>query len=905
MAAPAPWEADPTVEAPAAPATAAPADQPWAQDTPIAQTDQTAAAPPTVAPEGAGFTDPEKQQILAYIPHAKNPADLEQFSLQISGGKSKIANAADILAKRDQGAQQFGWAPPKVDASLAPKSPLTIDHVRQAVGDALLNLITPGLGVQSGAAAQDSGAKPLIEHIANAAVADYGPEVGGVIDKILNGGDLGTNVAHERAMLEGDSADHPVASILGELTGAGLTGALGNEAGLANAARGVKIAAGAGAGAAYGSGAAGPGKRVSGGLTGAAIGSATEAAAPLIAKFIAATKSGDTAAAAEAAQAAHDLGIDLPKFVAGREADAQKASALEQTVAGRKPIADATNKMLDQSEAARNAIALDLVASGRAPPGTTAEDIAVHKSEDGSSASVLIHDPASGNIAGSAMLKSADGRTVNVDSVIGAGGANSVGPKNVRELLPLIKIAYPDAEFITGNRITGARQGGLAAAEKRFAAGEISWDELKATKDRLGSFKMKVPEGTLPESANTFDPLSAPGAMGDQALTAAVKANKGRRAAAGRLYDQARSLTDGVTIAPTQTMATVDDLLAQEQAKIGGSKIAPILGDIKADLQRNGSITVDQARDLRTTLRERLTSEAGSTPSNADRLTNQVMGAVNQDMETGLAGKGDAAAVYKQADAAWAQQRSLEDEVLKPFLGKNFDNWGEDVAKKINSDAKGNGTRLAQFLGALPEDAANNVRASLISHLGTATDGAQNAAGDAFSMDRFLTNWNQIKGARNLVFPKDTVQSLDKLAKVAEAVKAAGRTKNRSNTGNVLSYIAANAPMTLGVGETLLTHDPRGLALGFMFKGLSALRQYRAAKLLASPDFARKLAATPLNKAGATAFWSRPWVQAMASKNPAIAAEIRAFQGAFLNAANDNAGTLSPAAAQPQEEEQQ
>jgi hypothetical protein len=55
---------------------------------------------------------------------------------------------------------------------------------------------------------------------------------------------------------------------------------------------------------------------------------------------------------------------------------------------------------------------------------------------------------------------------------------------------------------------------------------------------------------------------------------------------------------------------------------------------------------------------------------------------------------------------------------------------------------------------------------------------------------------------------------------------------------------------------------------------------------------------------GAKAFWSRPWVDAMASKNPAIAGEIKAFQAAFLSHANDNS-MVTAASANPDQQDQQ
>lgn len=722
-----------------------------------------AAPAATATADLPGFSDEQKQKILAYIPKATDAADLERYSSELTQGRSKIGNAQAVLEARDKGHKQFGWTPPT-----PAKEAIDVHEqsTRDKIGEALLGALDasfPGVGTLLRSARDSGSGKAFTEHAANAVGFDYGPELGGAIDTIIHpGSSFDNNVAHERAILEGDSQGHETASLLGELTGATATAGLGGAAGLANLGRGGRVATTLGEGGLYGSGAGGPDHRVEGAVTGAALAGATDAAIPLARRFLAARQAGDMGAAAEIAKAAKALNIDLPRFVIGGERDARRASALEQTIGGSKPISDATTRMLDQAEAARTSI------------------------------------------------------------------ASSVG-----------------------------------------TAGE-------------------------------------PAAIGDQVLDTAVSNAKAERARIGGIYTRAKTVAAGATVQPVETRKVIGDLLANEREVPGGTKVLPILERYEKAFQEGSPMTIDGARGLRTELRSSLRDEAGATPDNADRITNLVMGGVNRDMKNGLQGQGNDLAykLYRAADTEWAKHRTLEDDVLKPFLGKDFDNWGEDVAKKINSDARGNGTRLARFLNAVPEEQANNARASIIMHLGSSTDGAQNAAGDAFSLDTFLTNWNKIKGSRNLILPKESVESLDRLAKVAEAVKAAGRSKNRSNAAGAMGYILPGLLTTGGAAETLITHDPRGIALGLLTSALNTVRQYGAAKLLASPAFAKKLASTPLNPAGARAFWSRPWVNAMQVKNPTIAAEIQAFQSAFLKPANDNGGIVSSAAASPEADQQ-
>lgn len=242
-----------------------------------------------VPPEGAGFTDDQKQQILGYLPKAKDAADLERFSLEISGGHSRVGNAQDVLDNFAKGHKDFGWGAPTERKAEPAAEPSFVDKARDVIGEGILNgldTFTPGTGTllrnnkEAGAA--------FTEHVANGIVGDYGPEVSGFLQTIVDpsgygefGKNLDRNVAHTRAQLEGDSQGHEIASGLGEVTGIGLGAALGGE--IADAAGAGRLAESAGkygkpiinavkastGGAIVGSGAAGPGDRVEGGVIGA------------------------------------------------------------------------------------------------------------------------------------------------------------------------------------------------------------------------------------------------------------------------------------------------------------------------------------------------------------------------------------------------------------------------------------------------------------------------------------------------------------------------------------------------------------------------------------------------------------------------------------------------------------
>jgi hypothetical protein len=145
-----------------------------------------------------------------------------------------------------------------------------------------------------------------LNHMANSAGFDWGPELAAPLDALGLGGSDRPNVFNsdesfgnlvannadlERAQLEQDSADRPIASTLGELAGVVPASLVGGA--VADAAKlgklgetNANLVRGYGEGFAYGSGAAGPGHRMEGGAEGGAMVPAVGAVAKLPAAAI-------------------------------------------------------------------------------------------------------------------------------------------------------------------------------------------------------------------------------------------------------------------------------------------------------------------------------------------------------------------------------------------------------------------------------------------------------------------------------------------------------------------------------------------------------------------------------------------------------------------------------------------
>ena len=347
------------------------------------------------------------------------------------------------------------------------------------------------------------------------------------------------------------------------------------------------------------------------------------------------------------------------------------------------------------------------------------------------------------------------------------------------------------------------------------------------------------------------------------------------RSKIGRIYDSAAAMAGNAKFELPNAKSVLDEQISRLEAVPGGGQGLEEAKALREAL--DGQFTVQGIRDMRTELR--VDPAFRGTP--VERRMRQIVDAASQDIEDGLiaSGREDAARAFSQADKQWRERLNTISRVIEPIIGKSEDKAksGEEIIAALNRAAKGNSVRLRQFIGALPDDEAGMVRATFINELGRAAPGAQDATGEAFSLAKFLTDWNKIgESAKATLFTGESRAALNDLAKVAEGTKAAQGYANRSNTsggiwGN-LGLLAGGA----SVAPTTAT--------------IAGATQLIGGKLLSSPKFARWLAKAPKKpNAGA----ERAHIQrlsAIARAEPSIANEITGLQDMLLRAANDSLG---------------
>jgi len=423
-------------------------------------------------------------------------------------------------------------------------------------------------------------------------------------------------------------------------------------------------------------------------------------------------------------------------------------------------------------------------------------------------------------------------------------------------------------------RLTAAAAQAPLSAGPIIRGGQRVVDQAQGARDRIA--------GTV---GNAVDPEAAgeTARRGAEAFTDRT----GRRG--GDLYDRARRLSGDRRVVALNGVANIDQHLTElgETAATSAPEINALQllrRDLMDDAGNPIPLRPDAIRRLRSNVRAQAQVE-GLRGTDYQRRANQVLDAVSDDIATDL--PPEASRAFRTADRYWRNRLRTIDEVLEPIVGKG-EKSGEQIVTSLNTAARGNTQRLLSFVRALPPAEGSEVRATMISQLGRASAGTQNAEGSAFSLNQFLTHWNQITPRAKSVFGPDARAALNDLARVAEGSKQAAGYANRSNTGGA---VAGNIGALLGIGSLAPT-----------MAAAAGTGQLITGRLLSSPRFARWLARAPRQRDPNAAIEQ---LSRIASREPAIAQEITGLQNALMKAANDNTSIGSAAASGEEREGQQ
>jgi len=289
-----------------------------------------------------------------------------------------------------------------------------------------------------------------------------------------------------------------------------------------------------------------------------------------------------------------------------------------------------------------------------------------------------------------------------------------------------------------------------------------------------------------------------------------------------------RNLLNEITAPLPGMKATSESSLLKNQV------IDQLTSGLNIDTALGGGVPLSGLRELRSRIGEKLGQfQMDSNFPRAELL--RTWGAITEDIGNVVAQAGPKA---KQAfDEANAYTKKLHDkmDLLQPIIDKATP---ERIFNAAMGGQRADTTILGTVMGALPQDAKREFVAAFLNKMGRAVSSAQDVAGNLFSTETFLTNWDKLRGApKELLFGnfgQSFKNDMDEIAK-ATSIMRSGSQQYRNPSGSAQKYVSA---ATIGGGIMALLTAPATLipvAKGAVIANL-------AARALTNPKFVRLLA---------------------------------------------------------------
>jgi hypothetical protein len=312
------------------------------------------------------------------------------------------------------------------------------------------------------------------------------------------------------------------------------------------------------------------------------------------------------------------------------------------------------------------------------------------------------------------------------------------------------------------------------------------------------------------------------------------------RSTSSVLWNKSDSLIDkSLPVSLANTRGKLDQL-------VRGGKVGPILDnqklvELKSVLDDPAPVDYQTLRDIRSSIGQKLGSNELLSDIPRSELK-QIYGALSQDIKT-IASQSSPQALqaFNRANKYTSSGHDRVDDYLQRIANKvNPDEVFKAIAKG------GEGTKSINVIKkSLKPEEWEVVASNVVRKLGRSPSGQQNAVGDdalgdAFSVDKFVTDWNKLGPARKSIFSgSDKIEAygddLSKIARAASVVKDAGRvSRNASGTAQAASKIAAGT----GLATSVVTANPTILAA----TAASLVMNNAGARLMSNPRFVKWLA---------------------------------------------------------------
>ncbi|MGJ4804444.1 hypothetical protein [Luteimonas sp. SDU82] len=287
-------------------------------------------------------------------------------------------------------------------------------------------------------------------------------------------------------------------------------------------------------------------------------------------------------------------------------------------------------------------------------------------------------------------------------------------------------------------------------------------------------------------------------------------------------------------------------------AMLANPKLASIRQALEADINAgNGQLPYQALASVRSRVGEMI-SEAGLLPDIPTRQLRGLYGALSQDMRAAAQAAGPAAEkAFTRANNHF-KYGTARLERIEHVIDKS--GGPEKVYAAAFGGINQGATTLRSVMQSLDKAAQRELTASFIRRMGRASSSQQNAAGDAFSMETFLTNWDKVSPeARRALFDRHGAtfsHNMDRIARMAERVREGSRVfRNTSGTTRQAALMQTGGTGLLSAQQAIMGNVGAAV-LTIAASAGSAIAANRMARLLTNPKAVAWLASNTTKPVG-------------------------------------------------------
>lgn len=306
------------------------------------------------------------------------------------------------------------------------------------------------------------------------------------------------------------------------------------------------------------------------------------------------------------------------------------------------------------------------------------------------------------------------------------------------------------------------------------------------------------------------------------------------------LWNKSDSLIDQtIPVDLANTKAKLSQLV--QGGNMGSILDNPKLSQIKDALDNSATVDYETVRKLRSSIGQKLAGNDLVSDIPKAELK-QIYGALSQDIKT-LAQRSspEALKAFERANSYTSAGHARIDDYLQRISNKvNPDQVFKDIAKG------GEGVKaILTVKKSIPTEDWEVVASNVVRRLGRSSSGAQNAAGedalgDAFSVNKFVTDWDKLGPARKAIFSGSEKldrysNDLNKIARAASVVK-----ESRAPAANASG--SAQAASRYAAGSAAVGSLVTGNATPILIAASGVAFNRAGARLMTNPKFVAMLA---------------------------------------------------------------